>query len=358
MYAENITLTNYRNISNLYMELIPGVNIIYGENAQGKTNILEAFYMCSTGKSHRSGVTDRDIIAFNSTDAHISLNIASYRKDKIDIHLNNNQKKSINVNGIPIQKLGDLFGIINTVFFSPQDLHLIQSGPGERRRFMDIELCQINNIYYYNLKQYYRILKQRNNLLKTLQKDKKQIDMLDIYDVQLTKSGTKLIKIRSDFIKKLNDFAKIIHSHISSDREILHLEYKPDVTEDDFLSKLADYHNKDIIYGSTSHGIHKDDIVFYINDINARSFGSQGQQRSVCLSAKLAEIELIKSERGENPVLLLDDVLSELDKKRQQSLIETIGGIQTIITCTGIEDSIKNISSKSKIFNIKNGKVL
>lgn len=360
MYAQNLTLTDYRNIKSLYMELEDGVNIIYGENAQGKTNILEAFYMCSTGKSHRSGITDRDIISFNSKQAHIRLNVCSSRSDRIDIHLSDNKKKAISVNGIVIQKLGDLFGIINTVFFGPQDLQLVQSGPGERRRFMDIELCQINNIYYYNLKKYYKILKQRNNLLKTIQKERTPyaLSMLDIYNIHLAESGEKLLNIRQDFINKLNGFAENMHSLISSGRERLRLEYKPDISDGDFLKKLNEYTERDIAYGSTSHGIHKDDIAFYINGINARSFGSQGQQRSACLSAKLAEIELIKSERGENPVLLLDDVLSELDKIRQQCLIETIGSIQTIITCTGIEDSIKNISSKSKIFNIKNGKIL
>ena len=356
MYLQNISLKAYRNITDLYMEFNPGVNIIYGENAQGKTNILESIYMCSTGRSHRSGSNDRDIIAFGSKEAHIRANTS--HADRIDIHLSDNKKKEISVNGVSIQKLGDLFGIINVVFFGPQDLHLIQSGPGERRRFMDIELCQINNIYYYNLKRYYKLLKQRNNLLKIIQKDKKQLDMLDIYDIQLTESGIRLMKIRRSFTEKLNSFAKEMHSHISSGREKLCLEYKSDVTEEDFLSKLEKSHEKDIIYGSTSHGIHKDDIIFYINDVNARGFGSQGQQRSACLSTKLAEIELIKSERGENPVLLLDDVLSELDRLRQQSLIDAIGDIQTVITCTGIEDSIKNISSKSKIFNIKNGKML
>lgn len=358
MYIESISLKDYRNISSLYMELDKGVNIVTGENAQGKTNLLEAFYMCSKGKSHRVGVTDRDIIAFGSKEAHIRANVVAAHNDRIDIHLQDNKKKSISVNGISIQKLGDLFGIVNIVFFGPQDLHLIQSGPGERRRFMDIELCQINNLYYYYLKRYYKVLKQRNNLLKTLQKDKKYMDMLDIYDIQLAENGVKLYQIRQSFVKKLNSFAIEMHKSISAQREALRLEYKADVSGDELLNKLKSGHDKDIAYGSTLHGIHKDDIVFYINDINARSFGSQGQQRSACLSAKLAEIELIKEETGENPILLLDDVLSELDKLRQHSLIGAIGDIQTIITCTGIEDSIKNISTKSKIFTVKNGKIL
>lgn len=358
MYIKDISLKNYRNIKKLYMELSPSVNIIHGENAQGKTNILESVYMCSTGKSHRSGITDRDIVAFGEKEAHIRLNVDALRNDKIDIHLKNSSKKAIAVNGVQIQKLGDLFGILNTVFFGPQDLQLVQSGPGERRRFMDIELCQINNIYYYNLKSYYRLLKQRNNLLKTLKEDKRQISMLDIYDIQLSEYGIKLMEIRKSFINKLNEFASSVHENISGGREKLEIVYKPDVTEEEFKDKLASCHERDIIYGSTSHGIHKDDIVFLINDINAKIFASQGQQRSACLSVKLGEIELIKNERDESPVLLLDDVLSELDKTRQQCLIEAIGDIQTIITCTGIEDSIKAIASESRVFNIKNGEIV
>ena len=358
MYVENIALKNYRNIQSLDIDFDKGVNIIYGENAQGKTNILEPVYMCSTGRSQRSGINDRDIIAFGCDEAHIRLSAASAHKDRIDISLNTNKKKQISVNGLNIKRLGELFGILNVVFFGPQDLQLVQSGPAERRRFMDIELCQINNIYYYNLKKYYKILKERNNLLKTLQTDKKQKDMLDIYDYQLAESGNKLCDIRQSFVKELAELAESMHTNISSGREKLRLEYKPDIKDEDFLYKLQKNHDRDIAYGSTSHGIHKDDIAFFINDVNARDFGSQGQQRSACLSAKLAEIELIKREKNEDPVLLLDDVLSELDKIRQKCLVESIGSIQTIITCTGIEDFIRNISSNSKIFNIKNGKIL
>lgn len=358
MYINDIALKNYRNISEAYIELSPGVNIIYGDNAQGKTNILESIYICSAGRSQRSGVNDRDIIAFNRQEAHIRLNVTSANTDRIDIHFNSSKKKFISVNGISIQKLGELFGVLNTVFFGPQDLQLIQSGPGERRRFMDMELCQINNIYYYNLKKYYRLLKQRNNLLKTLQKDRRQYDMLDIYDLQLSQCGIKLLQIRENFIKELNGFAANMHGKISQNSELLSIVYKPNTKQEDYLSKLSKNHERDIMLGSTSSGVHKDDIAFYINGVNARSFGSQGQQRSACISAKLAEIELITSERGESPVLLLDDVLSELDGSRQKCLINSIGNIQTVITCTGIEDYIKDISVKSKIFNVKNGKVL
>ena len=358
MYIRDVSLKNYRNIGEAHIELSPGVNIIYGDNAQGKTNILESIYICSAGRSQRSGVTDRDMIAFDEQEAHIRLNVASVNTDRIDIHFSSGKKRLISVNGISIQKLGELFGILNTVFFGPQDLQLIQSGPGERRSFMDMELCQINNIYYYNLKKYYRILKQRNNLLKLLQRDRKQYDMLDIYDQQLSDCGIRILQIRQGFIEGLNGFAENMHGKISDSKEKLSIVYKPNVRQEDFISKLNKSHDRDIALGSTSHGIHKDDIAFYINGVNARGFGSQGQQRSACISAKLGEIELIRAERGESPVLLLDDVLSELDGRRQESLIGSIGDIQTVITCTGIEDHIKKISSETKIFNVKNGKIL
>ncbi len=358
MFINDLTLKNYRNIADAHIELSPGVNIIYGDNAQGKTNILESIYICSCGRSQRSGVSDRDMIAFNEQEAHIRLNVVSGNTDRIDIHFASGKKKFISVNGISIQKMGELFGVLNTVFFGPQDLQLIQSGPGERRRFMDMELCQISNVYYYNLKKYYRLLKQRNNLLKTLQKNSSQYDMLDIYDQQLTITGIKILEIRENFIKRLNDFAAAMHRDISEGKEELTIQYKPDTSAEDYLSRLNKSHERDIILGSTSHGIHKDDIAFMINGINARNFGSQGQQRSACISAKLAEIELIMAERGQSPVLLLDDVLSELDGKRQNSLIKSIGNIQTVITCTGIEDHIKKISSETKIFNVKKGKIL
>lgn len=362
MYIKNIVLKNYRNIKELNMELNPHVNIIYGENAQGKTNILESIYVCSTGKSQRSMVTDKEIVAFGEKETHIKVNVESTRSDKIDIHFDtaskSSSKKTIAVNGVQIQKLGDLFGILTTVFFGPGDLQLIKAGPAERRRFMDVELCQINGIYYYNLKRYFHILKERNLYLKMMRDAGSQPEILEIYDLQLIKSGKKLVEIRKNFIEKLNNFAKPIHNEISNGRESLEILYKPDLNEDEFEQKIAANREKDITYGITGRGVHKDDIDFFINGLNVKTFGSQGQQRSACLSTKLGEIELFKDEKGENPVLLLDDVFSELDKTRQQCLIKAIGDIQTVITCTGIEDSIKELAANAAIFNIKKGELV
>lgn len=356
MYVDKLSLKDYRNINILNIELKKGVNIFYGNNAQGKTNILESIYMCATGRSHRTHV-EKELIKFGESEAHIQLYVKKDVTDRIDIHLKREEKKGIAINNIPIKKLGELFGILNVVMFGPEDLQLIKSGPSERRRFMDMELCQISNVYYYNLQQYYKILKQRNNLLKNLQKDIRNKDTLDIWDEQMVQYGNKIIISRQNFINKITEIADKIHRNITNSKEILKIEYKPSITTDIFREKLNKNIDKDIYYGTTSCGIHKDDLYFYINDINVREYGSQGQQRTACLSTKLAEIDLIKNEKNESPVLLLDDVLSELDKERQHYLINNIYDVQTILTCTGIEDAIKNMITDANIYKVSNGAV-
>lgn len=354
MYIKKFSLKNYRNIDFLELELKNGVNIFYGENAQGKTNILEAIYVCATGRSHRTHI-DKELIKFNETNAHIKAYIQSSTLDKIDIHLKKDSKKGIAINNIPINKLGELFGTLNIVIFSPEDLNLIKSGPLERRKFIDMELCQINKVYYHNLGQYHKILKQRNSLLKKISKENNLKETLFVWDSQLIEYGKKIIEIRQDFINKINKISKKIHFEITNQNEELEIIYKPSVLAEDFEKKLKKNIEKDIFYATTSYGPHKDDIIFLINNINARDFGSQGQQRTVSLSTKLAEIILIKEEKGDFPILLLDDVFSELDKSRQKYLISSINNIQVIITCTGIEDIIKNLQNDCQLFNIKNG---
>ena len=356
MYIKKISLKNYRNIDFLELDLKNGVNIFYGDNAQGKTNLLESIYICATGRSHRTHI-DKELIKFNENDAHIKAEIKTNTLDKIDIHLKRDSKKGIAINNIAINKLGELFGILNIVIFSPEDLNLIKAGPMERRKFIDMELCQINKVYYYNLAQYYKILKQRNTLLKKIQKNEYLKETLFAWDSQLINFGKKIIEIREDFILKINKISKKIHFEITGEKEDLEIKYKPNVLIKEFEEKLKKNIEKDILYATTSVGPHKDDILFFINDINARDFGSQGQQRTVSLSTKLAEINLIKEEKGNLPVLLLDDVLSELDKSRQKYLISNIKDIQVIITCTGVEDVIKNLNEKCHIFNVKNGSI-
>lgn len=358
MYVKKISLKNYRNIERLELELKNGVNIFYGSNAQGKTNLLESIYIGATGRSHRTH-KDKELIKFDKEEAHIRLDIQNDKiSDRIDIHLKKDSKKGIAINNIAINKLGELFGYLNVVIFSPEDLSLIKQGPQERRKFIDMELCQINNIYYYNLSQYYKVLKQRNSLLKKILKDPSLKDTLFVWDNQLIEFGIKIIQARELFIKKLNNISKKIHMEITSNKENLEIKYKPNVLISEFKEKLEKSIDKDILYTTTSYGPHKDDILFFINNINVRGFGSQGQQRTASLSTKLAEINLIEDEKAVLPVLLLDDVLSELDKDRQKFLIKNIKKLQVIITCTGVEDVLKNLDEEYNIFKVSDGNIL
>ncbi len=356
MRVKSITLKNYRNIISAEIEPTPCTNIIYGDNAQGKTNILESIYLCAAGRSHRTNI-DKELINFDSESAFIKLTLEDDlgRQDVINIHLKKNAKKGIALNGVPLKKTGELLGILSVVMFSPEDLQLIKNGPGQRRRFMDMELCQISRIYYYNLNQYHKVLKQRNNLLKNI---KGKEETLDIWDIQLAEYGKKLIRARESFIQELSVLAGNVHGKITEGIENLRLEYKPESTADNLEERIARHRERDIYYGSTSCGPHKDDVIFYINDVNARDFGSQGQQRTACLSVKMAEIDLIRNHKNVNPVLLLDDVLSELDKKRQNYLINSIDDVQTVITCPAVDEALMEISEKSKIFHVFEGKIL
>lgn len=358
MKVDRLCLKNYRNIEFVDLSFSSGVNILYGDNAQGKTNILESLFMCATGRSQRTR-NDRELIQFNNHSAHISCIVSKDNySDKIDIHLKQNEKKGIAVNNIPVKRLGDLFGTINIVLFSPEDLMLVKEGPQLRRRYLDIELCQLSKIYYFNLQKYYKILKERNTLLKKSSDNSALMDTLDVWDRQLCSYGTKIAEERKYFISSLNQKAEKIHSDISCSKEKLRIKYRESVDYVSFYEKTVKNREKDIFYGNTSLGIHKDDMVFYINDNNARDFASQGQQRTICLSLKMAEVELIQEKTGSYPVLLLDDVLSELDKNRQDYILRSINNIQTVITCTGLDEITRNIGDKIKIFNVKEGKIL
>lgn len=355
MYIEKLSLKNFRNYKNLNIDLCPSLNILFGDNAQGKTNILEAVYIAAMGRSQK-GQKDSQIIKLNQDEAHIQVfSNKNQLQNRIDVHLKKDSKKGIAVNGIPIKKSSELFGNIYVVIFSPEDLNLIKNGPSERRRFMDMEMCQLSAIYYYDLQQYYKILKQRNNLLKTLQRNMSMKETLFAWDCQLIDYGKKIINSRTNFINKINDISCEIHKNITAAKEILKINYMPNISIDEFEDKLNRHIERDIMIGSTSVGPHKDDLLFFINNDDVRIYGSQGQQRTTALSIKLAEIKLIEEETSYEPILLLDDVLSELDESRQFYLLENIKNVQTIITCTGIEDTIKKYIDKAKIYKIKNG---
>ncbi len=357
MYIDRLSVKNFRNIKGISLELNKNINIFFGDNAQGKTSILEGIYFCATGRSHKTHI-DREVINFDSEDAHLQAVIFDDNiKDKIDVHIKKNSKKGIAVNNLPVKKIGELFGIFHIVLFAPEDLQLIKAGPSERRRFLDLELCQISKVYYHDLKQYYKILKQRNNLLKDIQKNKSLKDTLFVWDCQLVEFGKNIIDKRKKFVKDISDMANKIHQNITGGKENFAIIYKPSVSIEDFEKKLNRNIERDIYYGTTGTGPHKDDLNFVINGFDVRDYGSQGQQRTSALSAKLAEIEIIKRERHTEPVLLLDDVLSELDEKRQTFLLESIKDIQVIITCTGIEDIVKKVGKDVYVFFVENGNV-
>lgn len=334
-------------------------NIIYGDNAQGKTNILESLYVCATSKSHR-GSKDREIIQFGQDEAHIKVQVEkngiNYR---IDMHLKKNKSKGIAVNGIPIRKAVELFGIINIIFFSPEDLNIIKNGPSERRRFIDMELSQLDKIYLSNLVNYNKVVNQRNKLLKQISGYSMPDDLatLDVWDMQLVRYGTEVIRGRIAFIEQINEIVHDVHKKLSGGKEELLIAYDPCVTEDNFDDVLKNSRERDRKFKTTNFGPHKDDIIFYINDKDVRKYGSQGQQRTVALALKLAEIELVKRLIHDSPVLLLDDVLSELDSGRQNFLLNSIGDIQTIITCTGLDEFINNRFAINKIFKVTDGTV-
>ena len=360
MYIESIELKNFRNYQDLQLDFDKGTNIFYGDNAQGKTNILESVYICGTTKSHK-GSKDKEIIRFGEEESHIRMMV---KKDelsyKIDMHLRKNKAKGVAINGFPIKKARELFGIVNLVFFSPEDLNIIKNGPGERRRFMDMELSQLDKIYLSNLVNYNKVLNQRNKLLKDIafSPSEQLIQTLDIWDMQLVKYGSLIIKGRKIFIEKINTIISDIHSRLTGGIENIKVCYVPDVDVNDFEEEVRNSRQKDIKYKVTGKGPHKDDLIFLINDNDVRKYGSQGQQRTAALSLKLSEIELVKLVIKDTPVLLLDDVLSELDSNRQNFLINSIGDIQTIVTCTGLEEFINNRMNINKIFKVTDGHVV
>ena len=358
MIIESLSLKNYRNYENLKLDFSDGTNIFYGNNAQGKTNILEAVYMSGTTKSHRTN-KDLELIRFTEDESHISTIV---RKNdishKIDIHLKNNKSKGVAIDGIPIKKASELFGMINFVFFSPEDLNIIKNGPAEKRRFMDMELCQLNKVYLSDLANYNKIVIQRNKLLKDLFFRNDLADTLDIWDFQLCEYGQRIIQMREAFVERLNKIIFEIHHSLSGGKENLKIVYLKNCEKENLLEQLKAAREKDLKLKTTSVGPHRDDLGFFFDEMDVRKYGSQGQQRCAALSLKLSEIELVKSTTGDTPILLLDDVLSELDKNRQNYLLNHIHDIQAMITCTGLDEFVNCRFSIDKIFHVSDGIVV
>ena len=357
MIIKSLELSDFRNYAFLDMAFDEGTNILYGDNAQGKTNILEAIFVSATTKSHK-GSKDKDMIRFGNEEAHIRTYLDKDNlENRVDMHLRSARSKGIAINGKKIKKAAQLLGLLNVVFFSPEDLSIIKNGPGERRRFVDMELCQLDSFYLYNLNHYNKIVNQRNKLLKDLVFHPELKETLSIWDAQLVSFGSKIIERRAVFAEQLNEMTIDIHKKLSGGRETLKMIYEPDVSMEDFEEKCRRNQERDVRLKQTTTGPHRDDFSFMIGDVDIRKFGSQGQQRTAALSLKLSEIELVKKISKDKPVLLLHDVLSELDSNRQNYLLNSIGDIQTIITCTGLDDFINNRFEINKIFKVTNGTV-
>ena len=357
MILKSIELKNFRNYEDLDLKFDSGTNILFGDNAQGKTNILEAAYVSGTTKSHK-GSRDKDMIRFGEDESHIRTIVEKQGKEyQLDIHLKKNRSKGIAINKMPIKKASELFGILNMVFFSPEDLNIIKNGPSERRRFLDAEICQLDKIYLSDLTRYNKILMQRNRLLKDMQHQPQLMETLPVWDMQLVEYGKRLIRRRRQFVEELSEIVTGIHRNISGKREELVLRYEPNIDAEFLEDELNRVREKDRKYAQTSVGPHRDDISFFIRGVDIRKFGSQGQQRTSALSLKLSEIELVRQTIHDTPVLLLDDVLSELDSNRQNYLLNSIHDIQTMITCTGLDEFVRNRFQIDKVFHVIDGHV-
>ena len=357
MVIKTLRLNNFRNYEELEITFSDGVNILFGDNAQGKTNILEAVFMAATTKSVR-GSKDKDIIRFGQEEAHIS---AVTERDgmthKVDVHLRKGRAKGLAVDGIPIRRSADLLGLLHTVSFSPEDLSMMNNGPEERRRFYDLELCQLDKIYCSNLADYGKALTQRNDLLKQIADNPSLKDTLEVWDDQLVRFGSYIIRARKRFTEQLQPIVRAKHESLTDGAEVLRLEYAPNCSEEDFRSALKRNLERDLILKYTSSGPHRDDLSLYINDNDVRLFGSQGQKRTTALALKLSEIELIRSVIRETPVLLLDDVLSELDRNRQSRLLSEMEDVQTIVTCTGMEEFVARRPEGNTVFQVSGNQV-
>ena len=353
MWINNIKINNFRNYNNEEIELNKNINIFYGENAQGKTNIMEAIFLSSMGKSFRAK-KDKEMIKIGENKATVEILFSKKdREGKIKIDLSN--KKSIYLNGIKLKKLSELLGNINIVIFTPDDINILKGGPQNRRRFLDIMISQLKPNYMYNLNLYLKTLEQRNNYLRQIKEYNKDENLLEIWDEKLAEYAYNIYKYRNEFINKIKNKIKNIHKEITNNKENIEIEYITECeSKEKYLNLLKERRKLDIIKGYTTNGIHRDDFNIYINEKQLNIYGSQGQHRTAILSLKLSELNIILEETGEYPILLLDDFMSELDESRRKHFLENIKDTQIIITCTEKFDiENKNIL----IYNVKDGKV-
>ena len=356
MEIERIKLKSFRNYEALDISFGPQINILHGDNAQGKSNLLEALYTCGTSRSYR-GCPDREMIRSSDDFGHLEMTAADKgSRITIDIHLKKAEKKGIAINKIPIRKVSELIGIVKFIVFSPEDLSLIRGGPALRRNYLNMEIAQINSLYLSDFAGYKRILNQRNQLLKDIKKKPELIETLDVWDEQLIKYGCSIIKERTRFIEELSPILSEKHSYLTDEIEKAVIEYHPSLTESDMREHFHRYRDRDLYMMSTTAGPHRDDFSININGYDVRKYGSQGQKKTAALSLKLSEIDLI-SRGHDKPVLLLDDVFSELDRRRQTDLMKMIGEYQTFITCTRPDELLRPFAPVSRFYHIYRGTV-
>lgn len=347
MYIKRVHLRDFRNYREKELQFAPGLNVIVGRNASGKTNLVESVYCCGIGKSPRTS-KEKELIRWGQPFAYAEVEIVKqFRTHTIAFSVDAQGKKRIAVDGIAIGKMGELLGVLNPVFFSPDEIKLIKESPPERRRFIDISVSQQSKPYFYALSKYHNVLQQRNKLLKSGYSVDKLREMLVGWDDQLARLGAKIVCDRRRWVEQLLPFAADAHKQLSDGQEVLSVAYECDIkaqTEADVAQELMQAltqslpKDRDLTY--TTVGPHRDDLCIRVNDIDVRKFGSQGQQRTSALSLKLAQVGLLREQTGEAPILLLDDVLSELDEVRRNRLIAFAGEIQTLITCTEFDAQV------------------
>lgn len=357
MRVQSIRLHNFRNYKDLELSFDSSRNILLGENAQGKTNLIEAIYLCAFARSFRTQ-NSQDLIRIGETSANITVEAESQEDiKKISITIDKNGKKMIKKDNKIIRRTAELLNNLVVVVFSPEDLRIIKDNPEKRRNFINKEISQIRPKYYECLKNYNDALKQKNSILKD-RRNEIDYGLLDVFDMQLEKYGVEIIKYRKKFISMLSDRANEIQKSISGGKENLRIDYKYSLDENNYYERLLESRESDIIKGHSSLGPHRDDLDFYINDKDARKYGSQGQQRTIALALKLAEIQIARESIGENPILLLDDVLSELDYERQGFLFSEIEDVQLFITSTEVNENILEKMPKGLIYTVSDGNIV
>lgn len=352
MFIDTIKLYKFRNYIEQEINFDKNINIFYGNNAQGKTNIIEAIYLCSIGKSYRTN-KDKEVININNSFSKVELNYSKKdREGKIKFEISD--KKIIYLNDIKAKKMSEVLGNINIVLFNPDDINTFKEGPSKRRRFLDVMISQLRPAYLYYLNMYLKNLEQRNNYLKQIKYENKKEDLLEVWETKLADYSEKIYLYRKEFVEKIKEKIVDIHKKITDNKEEIRIEYISDFENKEQSIRLLEKNRKiDIIKGFTGKGIHRDDLKLYINDKDIEIYGSQGQHRSAILSIKLSELEIIKNEVDESPILLLDDFMSELDKERREKFLEDVKNTQIVITCT---DKLELKNENKKLFYVEKRK--